>query len=73
MQNHLAREELKHADIVIQPDLREKAHIFDVRGREMTMQAGAEATLNQLNAISIVFSQKHYSTATPIQQLSVHD
>ena len=73
MQNHLAREELKHADIVIQPDLREKAHIFDVRGREMTIQAGAEATLNQLNAISIVFSQKHYSTATPIQQLSVHD
>ncbi|MGS0706090.1 patatin-like phospholipase family protein [Acinetobacter sp. ANC 3781] len=73
MQNHLAREELKHADIVIQPDLREKAHIFDVRGREMTMQAGAEATLNQLNTISIVFSQKHYSTATPIQQLSVHD
>jgi len=62
-----------HADIVIQPDLREKAHIFDVRGREMTIQAGAEATLNQLNAISIVFSQKHYSTATPIQQLSVHD
>lgn len=73
MQNHLAREELKHADIVIQPDLREKAHIFDVKGREMTMQAGAEATLNQLNTISIVFSQKHYSTATPIQQLSVHD
>jgi len=73
MQNHLAREELKHADIVIQPDLREKAHIFDVRGREMTMQAGAEATLNQLNTISIVFSQKHYSTVTPIQQLSVHD
>lgn len=73
MQNHLAREELKHADIVIQPDLREKAHIFDVRGREMTMQAGAEATFNQLNAISIVFNQKHYSTATPIQQLSVHD
>lgn len=73
MQNHLAREELKHADIVIQPDLREKAHIFDVRGREMTMQAGAEATFNQLNAISVVFNQKHYSTATPIQQLSVHD
>lgn len=73
MQNHLAREELKHADIVIQPDLREKAHIFDVRGREMTIQAGAEATFNQLNAISVVFNQKHYSTATPIQQLSVHD
>ncbi|TCB50426.1 patatin-like phospholipase family protein [Acinetobacter sp. ANC 4779] len=73
MQNHLASEELKHADIVIQPDLREKAHIFDVRGREMTIRAGAIAAQNQLNAISIVFSQKHSRTATPIQQLSVHD
>ncbi|OAL78614.1 alpha/beta hydrolase [Acinetobacter sp. SFB] len=71
MQNHLASEELKHADIVIQPDLREKAHIFDVRGREMTIRAGAIAAQNQLNAISIVFSQKHSRTAT--QQLSVHD
>ncbi|WP_425915532.1 patatin-like phospholipase family protein [Acinetobacter sp. TSRC1-2] len=73
MQNHLAREELKHADIVIQPDLREKAHIFDVKGREMTMQAGAEATQNQLNAISTVFSQKRYSLTNKIQQLSAHD
>jgi NTE family protein len=32
MQNRLAAEELKNADIVIQPDLREKAHIFDVKG-----------------------------------------
>ena len=43
MQNHLAREELKHANIVIQPDLREKGHIFDVKGREITIQAGIDA------------------------------
>ena len=73
MQNHLAREELKHADIVIQPDLREKAHIFDVKGREMTMRAGAEAARNQLNSISTVFNQKHYSPLNKIQQLSAHD
>lgn len=73
MQNHLAREELKHADIVIQPDLREKAHIFDVKGREMTMRAGAEAAQNQLNTISTVFNQKHYSPLNKIQQLSAHD
>ncbi|NNG80495.1 MULTISPECIES: patatin-like phospholipase family protein [Acinetobacter Taxon 24D] len=74
MQNHLAREELKHADIVIQPDLREKAHIFDVKGREMTMRAGAEAARNQLNSISTVFNQKHYySPVNKIQQLSAHD
>ena len=73
MQNHLAREELKHADIVIQPDLREKAHIFDVKGREMTMRAGAEAAQNKLNAISTVFNQKYYSPMDKIQQLSAHD
>lgn len=45
MQKHLAQEELKDADIVIQPDLREKVHIFDVSGREVTMLAGQDATL----------------------------
>lgn len=44
MQKHLAQEELKGADIVIQPDLREKVHIFDVSGREITMLAGQNAT-----------------------------
>ncbi|MDY6510902.1 patatin-like phospholipase family protein [Acinetobacter faecalis] len=44
MQKHLAQEELKGADIVIQPDLREKVHIFDVSGREITMLAGRNAT-----------------------------
>ena len=43
MQKHLAQEELKSADIVIQPDLREKVHIFDVSGREITMLAGQNA------------------------------
>ena len=32
MKGRLAEEELKDADVVIQPDLREKAHIFDVKG-----------------------------------------
>ncbi|WP_407307520.1 patatin-like phospholipase family protein [Acinetobacter sp.] len=73
MQNHLAREELKHADIVIQPDLREKAHIFDVKGREMTIRAGKKAAQNQLNAILTVFNQKHYSYINKIQQLSAQD
>ena len=43
MQKHLAQEELKGADIVIQPDLRGKVHIFDVSGREITMLAGQNA------------------------------
>ena len=61
MQKHLANEELKLADVVIQPDLREKAHIFDVKGREATMLAGAEATAAQLNKIDQVYQQHHYA------------
>ena len=58
MQNRLAAEELKNADIVIQPDLREKIHIFDVKGREMTMQAGAVATQQKLNRIEVLVNSK---------------
>lgn len=73
MQNHLAREELKHANIVIQPDLREKGHIFDVKGREMTIQAGIDAAQNQLQQISMVFNQKQMPQGQKLQQFSVHD
>lgn len=73
MQNHLAREELKHANIVIQPDLREKGHIFDVKGREMTIQAGIDAAQNQLQQISTVFNQKQTPQGQKLQQFSVHD
>ena len=59
MQNRLAAEELKNADVIIQPDLREKAHIFDVRGREMTMHAGREATKQQMGQLSKVFEEKN--------------
>lgn len=73
MQNHLAREELKHANIVIQPDLREKGHIFDVKGREITIQAGIDAAQNQLQQISTVFNQKQTPQGQKLQQFSVHD
>ena len=58
MQNRLAEEEMKNADIVIQPDLREKAHIFDVKGRKDTIQAGIDATLQRLPVIEAVMMQK---------------
>lgn len=58
MQNMLAAEELKHADIVIQPDLREKSHIFDVKGRQDTIQAGIDATLQRLPEIDIALNNK---------------
>ena len=58
MQGRLAEEELKDADVVIQPDLREKAHIFDVKGREMTIQAGIDAAQSKLSEIEIAIQSK---------------
>lgn len=58
MQKNLAQIELKNADIVIQPDLREKVHIFDVSGRELTMQAGVDATVAQLGQIQKFLRRK---------------
>ncbi|RZG77195.1 patatin-like phospholipase family protein [Acinetobacter sp. WCHAc060025] len=58
MQNRLAAEELKNADIVIQPDLREKAHIFDVKGRLDTMQAGIDAANQRMHDLDVVIATK---------------
>ena len=69
MQKNLAQIELQNADIVIQPDLREKVHIFDVSGREMTMKAGVEATVAQLGQIQKVFAQKNYKQKLNIQAI----
>lgn len=64
MQGRLAATELKSADIVIQPDLREKAHIFDVKGREMTIQAGVDAAQAKLADVQAVIKQKSVPAAT---------
>ena len=64
MQGRLAATELKSADIVIQPDLREKAHIFDVKGREITIQAGVDAAQAKLADVQAVIKQKSVSAAT---------
>jgi NTE family protein len=69
MQGRLAEEELKDADIVIQPDLREKAHIFDVKGREMTMQAGVDAAKEKLANIQWAIQSKTEQTDSNQQNL----
>ena len=58
MQGRLAAEELQYADVVIQPDLREKAHIFDVKGREATMLAGWQAAQAKLSDIQFAIDAK---------------
>lgn len=67
MQQQLAQQELQYADIVIQPDVREKAHIFDVRGREVTMQAGSEAAEQQLTNLQQVLNTKKQQSLQQFQ------
>lgn len=57
MQKTLAAEELKNADVVIQPDLREKLHIFDIKGRETTIHAGEFATQLKMKQIKSVLQR----------------
>jgi NTE family protein len=72
MQNRLAAEELKNADIVIQPDLREKAHIFDVKGRQDTMQARIDAANQRMHDLDVVIASKK-SLETAQQQYQVQN
>ena len=69
MQQRLASEELQYADVVIQPDLREKGHIFDVHGRELTMDAGIEAAKLKLPEIAQVYQKHNYSQGHQIPLL----
>ncbi len=56
MQNRLASYELQKADVVIQPVLKEKQHIFSLHSRNQTMISGEEATLSQMDNIKFVIS-----------------
>lgn len=51
MQNRLASYELRDADVVIQPNIKEKQHIFSLDSRNQTMVSGEEATLFQMDKI----------------------
>lgn len=63
MQTKMAEQELKHADVVIRPDLRERLHIFDMKGKETTMQLGMDAAAAQINTIEQVIDAKSGSKA----------
>lgn len=59
MQQHLAAQELKDADIVIQPELKQKTHIFNVKGRELTIQAGRDAAEEKISDILQRLTEKN--------------
>jgi len=69
MQGRLAEEELKDADMVIQPELRKKAQNFDDKGREMTMQAGVDAAKEKLANIQWAIQSKTKQTDSNQQDL----
>jgi NTE family protein len=73
MQGRLAEEELKNADIVIQPDLKEKAHIFDVTGREMAIQAGVDATNEKVADLQLAIENKIKSMSISKQDVAVNN
>lgn len=54
MQNRLASYELKNADIVIQPNIKEKQHIFSLDARMQNIAAGEHATQLQIDKIKYV-------------------
>lgn len=67
MQQRLAQQELQYADVVIQPDIRAKAHIFDVSSREKMMHAGQIAAQQQLTQLLHVFNQKQLERESQFQ------
>jgi len=73
MQKNIATTELKDADIVIRPDLREKNHIFDVKGREKTIQAGADAAVKELPTILKLYDVKNKWQHYDISKESIAD
>ena len=73
MQGRLAEEELKNADIVIQPDLKEKAHIFDVTGREMAIQAGVDAANEKVTDLQLAIQNKTKSMSISKQDVAVNN
>lgn len=58
MQQRLSQTEMKNADIIIQPDIREKAHIFDVKARDSTIYAGLIAAQAKMNLLKNIIQEK---------------
>lgn len=59
MQQRLSQIELERADIIIKPDIRDKAHIFDIKQRQNTLTAGFVATQAQIADIKRKIEDKN--------------
>ena len=58
MQHQMSQVELQQADVIIRPDIREKAHIFEVKERNITIMAGLLATQIQITKIKQLIESK---------------
>lgn len=58
MQNQLAKYEAQQADILIQPDIREKQHVFSTSSRAHTIVAGQQAAQQQMIKIQKIIDLK---------------
>ncbi|AOA59843.1 patatin-like phospholipase family protein [Acinetobacter larvae] len=65
MQSQLAEQELGKADIVIQPDLQSKTHIFDVSMRQETIEAGHQAAQLKLKQLQHLAEQQQVQAISP--------
>ncbi|KAA8734369.1 patatin-like phospholipase family protein [Acinetobacter qingfengensis] len=64
MQNRLAAYESQQADILIQPDIREKQHVFSTKSRQQSITAGENSARQKINQIRAVIAQKQQSYIT---------
>ncbi|WP_245809177.1 patatin-like phospholipase family protein [Acinetobacter populi] len=63
MQNRLAYYEAEQADILIQPDVREKQHVFSTKSRKETIEAGEKSTLDHIDRIKNLIEYRKFHIA----------
>lgn len=68
MQQQLSQTELRYADVVIRPDMREKGHIFDTKEREKTLVAGELAAEQQIMLIKNIIQQREHENLLTIEK-----
>ena len=68
MQNQLAKNEAQWADVLIQPDIREKAHIFSTKSRAETIEAGRVAARLQMEKIDqLLLKRQNLALVSSVQ------
>ncbi|GAA5011693.1 hypothetical protein GCM10023206_19990 [Acinetobacter puyangensis] len=71
MQNRLAYYAAEQADILIQPDVREKQHVFSTKSRKETIIAGEKSTLDHIDRIkNLIEYRKNHTVDENVEQFT---